>query len=91
MPKMRSDESTPLIVREDERPKPKLPFKQLSVLGDNMSSIRADMLDKYPIISSSDGSQLRRSGGRCRILGWPHGFLLFDSTMYDRSCMGPSQ
>ncbi|KAF3170092.1 hypothetical protein EYR41_001880 [Orbilia oligospora] len=32
MPKMPSDESTPLVVREDERPKPKLPFKQLSVL-----------------------------------------------------------
>ncbi|KAK6340166.1 hypothetical protein TWF730_001934 [Orbilia blumenaviensis] len=32
MSKMRSDESTPLIVREDERQKPKLPVKQLAVL-----------------------------------------------------------
>ncbi|KAK6520042.1 hypothetical protein TWF506_000332 [Arthrobotrys conoides] len=32
MPKMPSDESTPLIVRENERPKPKLPVKQLAVL-----------------------------------------------------------
>ncbi|KAK6496861.1 hypothetical protein TWF481_001845 [Arthrobotrys musiformis] len=32
MPKMQPDESTPLIVREDERPKPKLPKKQLAIL-----------------------------------------------------------